>query len=188
MVRIKLTELQEEISHYLGVPYWKNKLENGKIVKEGFEGGKGNCRQIATETIRLAQKQKIDLVNLTQQEFYNFQKRNHIGIDCSGLVCQLLIFYGQLINKKIELNIRRTSADMLTSSPLAKEIKLKDVQTGDLIRQKNGHHVLFIVDKSKDIITYVDSSREGRGVRFGQYDTKDKTFENQGFFRLFLFD
>ncbi len=188
MVRIKLTELQEEISHYLGVPYWKNKLDNGKIIKEGFEGGKGNCRQIATETIRLAQKQKIDLVNLTEQEFYNFQKRNHIGIDCSGLVCQLLIFYGQLINKKIEFNIRRTSANMLTSSPLAKEIKLKDVRTGDLIRQKNGHHVLFIIDKEGDVINYVDSSLKGRGVKLGQYNIKDKNFENEGFFRLFFFD
>ena len=188
MVRIKLTEFQEEIGHYLGIPYWKNKLENGKIIKEGFLGGKGNCRQIASETIRLAQKQNIDLTKLSNQEFYNFQKKNHIGVDCSGLACQLFIFYGQLIGKKVELNIRRTSADMLTSSPLAKEIKLKDIQTGDLIRQKNGHHLLFIIDKEGDIINYIDSSREGRGVKFGQYNIKDKTFENQGIYRLFLFD
>ena len=89
-----------------------------------------------------------------------------------------------MIGKKVEFNIRRTSADMLTSSPLAKKIKLKDVQTGDLIRQKNGHHLLFIIDKEGDIINYIDSSREGRGVKFGQYNIKDKTFENQGIYRL----
>ena len=67
-------QLKEEIEHYIGLPYSKNVLKNGKIIKEQFLGGKGNCRQIATETIRLAQKQNIDLVKLTNQEFYNFQK------------------------------------------------------------------------------------------------------------------
>ena len=83
----------EEIEKYIGLPYSKNILKDGKIIKEQFLGGKGNYRQIATETIRLAQKQKIDLIKLTNQEFYNFQKKNHLGIDCSGLVCQLLNFY-----------------------------------------------------------------------------------------------
>jgi len=179
MVRIKLIELQEEIGYYIGLPYSKNILKDGKIIKEQFLGGKGNYRQIATETIKLAQKQNIDLIKLSNQEFYNFQKKNHLGIDCSGLVCQLLNFY---FDAKLEP--RKTSADMLTSAPISKEIKPNEIQTGDLVRQKKGHHVLFIIEKQKNIIFYVDSSILGRGVRYGQADLTDKSFTHQGFFRL----
>ncbi len=179
MVGNKLTQLKKEIEHYIGLPYSKNILKDGKIIKEQFLGGKGNCRQIATETIRLAQKQKIDLLKLTNQEFYNFQKKNHLGIDCSGLVCQLLNFYFET-----NLNPRKNSANMLTSAPLSKEIKEEDIKTGDLVRQKNGHHVLFIIEKQGNIIKYVDSSRENRGVKYGQFDLQDKTFKHLGFYRL----
>jgi hypothetical protein len=178
MVRTKL-ELQQEIEKYIGLPYSKNILKDGKIIKEQFLGGKGNCRQIATETIRLAQKQKIDLTQLNNQEFYNFQKKNHIGIDCSGLTCQLLNFY---FNS--DLNPRRTSANMLTSTPISKKIKPIEIKTGDLVRQKNGHHVLFIIEKQGNIINYVDSSISGKGVKYGQADLTDKSFTHQGFFRL----
>jgi hypothetical protein len=179
MVRNKL-ELKQEIEHYLGLPYSKNILKNGKIIKEQFLGGKGNCRQIATETIRLAQKQNLDLTKSTNQEFYNFQKKNHLGIDCSGLAVQLLNFYFGT-----ELNPRKLSANMLTSAPISKEIiDQNNLKTGDLVRQKDGHHVLFIVEKQDNIITYVDSSREGRGVKYGTADLTDKTFQHNGFFRI----
>ena len=186
MVRTKLiNQLKEEINHYIGLPYSKNILKDGKIIKERFMGGKGNAKEIALQTIDLANQQKIKLLELSPQEIYNFQKKNKIGIDCSGLICQLLIFYGNLINKKIDLNIRRTSANMLTSAPLSKEIKnYKDIQTGDLVRQKNGHHALFIIDCQNDIINYVDSSISGRGVRYGQANLNDKNFDNQGIYRL----
>lgn len=190
MVRTKLIdELKLEINKYIGLPYWKNVLKDGKIIKEGFMGGKGNAKEIALRTVELANLKKIKLLDLSNQEIYNFQKKNKIGIDCSGLVCQLLFFYGELIGKKINLNPRKTSADMLTSNPLSKQINNKnDIQTGDLIRQKNGHHVLFIVEKNDDVITYVDSSRENRGVNYGEANLTDSNFENQGIFRLFLFD
>jgi len=175
----KLDLLKQEIQYYVGLPYSKNVLREGKIIKEKFLGGKGNYRQIATETIKLAQKQKIDLVKLSNQEFYNFQKKNHIGIDCSGLVCQLLNFYFQA-----NLNPRKTSADMLTSAPLSQEIKPNEIKTGDLVRQKNGHHVLFIIEKQGNIIYYIDSSFEGRGVKYGKTNITDKNFIHQGFYRL----
>jgi len=179
MVRNKL-ELKQEIEHYIGLPYSKNILKNGKIIKEQFLGGKGNSIQIATETIRLAQKQNLDLTKLTNQEFYNFQKKNHLGIDCSGLAVQLLNFYFGT-----ELNPRKISANMLTSAPISKEITdQNDLQTGDLVRQKDGHHVLFIVEKQGNIITYIDSSREGRGVKYGTADLTNKNFQHNGFFRL----
>ena len=186
MVRTKLiNQLKEEINHYIGLPYSKNILKDGKIIEEKFMGGKGSAKEIALHTVDLANQQKIKLLDLSPQQIYNFQKKNKIGIDCSGLICQLLMFYGNLLGKKIELSIRKTSADMLTSTSLSKEIKnYDDIQTGDLIRQKNGRHALFIIDRQDDTINYVDSSFLGRGVKYGQFNLNDKNFANQGIYRL----
>ena len=188
MVGSKLTEkIKQEADHYLNLPYMINILRDGKIIKERFMGGKGNWKEIEKETQKLAKIEQTNLKKLNPQQFYNFQKKHKIGIDCSGLAVQLLTFYGKLINKKINLNPRKTSADNLTSIPLAQKITdFDDIQTGDLIRQKNGHHVLFVIEKQANIIHYVDSSFEGRGVRYGQFDLTDKNFSHQGFFRLFF--
>jgi hypothetical protein len=180
MVGTKLIQLKEEIKHYIGLPYWKNKIVDGKIVKEGFKGGKGEGKEIALQTIELANDKNIKLISLSSKEIYNFQKKNHIGIDCSGLACQLLNFYFDA-----KLNPRKTSADMLTSAPISKQITdLNDLKTGDLVRQKNGHHLLFIIEVIGNIVYYVDSSFSGRGVRYGKFDINDKSFTNQGFWRL----
>lgn len=156
MAGTKLTQLKEEINHYIGIPYWKNKLVDGKIIKEGIFGGKGTCQQIAAKTIELAQKQNIDLLKLSSEEIYKFQKKNKLGIDCSGLISNLLNFYF-----KINLNSRRTSAKMLTSEPLSTEIKdTKNIKTGDMLRFDNGNHVIFVIEKNNDIISCVQSSKK----------------------------
>jgi len=184
-----INSLLTEAEHYLDLPYMSNRLKDGRIIKERFLGGKGHWQQLQQATQKLAQKQNIELKNLSKQELYNFQKKHQIGIDCSGLATQLLIFYGKLLNKKINLNPRRTSADMLTSAPLSKLIvNPKKVKTGDLVRQKNGHHLLFILKKEGQTIKYIHSSREGRGVKYGQFKLSDKTFPNQGIYRLLLLD
>lgn len=166
-----------------------NTLRNHKVINEKFMGAKGNWQQIQSETRKIAKFENIKLENLSQQQLYNFQKKHHLGIDCSGLATNLLIFYGNLINKKIDLNIRHTSADILTSNPLSKKIEdLSDVKTGDLVRQKNGHHVLFVIEKINNTIYYVESARKNRKVSLGQFDLTDKSFDNQGIYRLFLFN
>lgn len=184
MVRTKLNTLKQEIGHYINLPYMRNTIKNGKVIKERFLGGKGNWKDIKKQTILLAKKEKIDLSNLSPKNLYNFQKKHHLGIDCSGLVSQLLNFY---LNS--HLNPRHTSADMLTSTKLSQKIEnQKDIQTGDLVRQKNGHHVLFIIEKKGNTIHYVDSSFIGRGVKYGQFNLNDPNFDNQGVYRLFFFD
>jgi len=162
-----------------------NVVREGKIIKERFLGGKGTWKDIQKEIKKLAKEEKTNLTKLSPQHLYNFQKKHKIGIDCSGLATQLLIFYGNLIGKKINLNPRKTSADMLTSPPLSQRITDFDlIQTGDLIRQKNGHHILFIIEKKGKIIDYIDSSFDGRGVKYGQVNITDPLFDNQGIFRL----
>lgn len=187
MARTKLDQLKQEIEHYLNLPYMINIIRDGKIIKQRFLGAKGYWKDIEKETNLLAKKEKIDLKSLSPQRLYNFQKRHKIGIDCSGLATQLLNFYGQILGKKIDLNPRKTSADMLTSAPLSVKIDdIDNIQTGDLVRQKNGHHVLFIVEKKGKTIDYVQSSFWGRGVKYGQADLTDPSFENQGIYRLKL--
>jgi hypothetical protein len=190
MVRSQLiNSLLEEAGHYLNLPYMSNCLKDNKIVKERFLGGKGHWQQLQQQSQKIAQENDLNLKNASKQEIYNLQKKNQIGIDCSGLVTQLLIFYGNLINQKIDLNPRKTSADMLTSSPLSKEItNNQNIKPADLIRQKDGHHLLFVLQKKGQIIKYIESSQEKRGVKYGQFNLSDKTFPNQGIYRLLLFD
>ncbi len=185
MVRTKLDQLKQEINHYIDLPYMINIIRHRRVVKERFLGAKGHWKEIQKETQRLAKENKINFKQLPAKRLYNFQKKHKIGIDCSGLVSQLLIYYGKLLGRKITLNPRKTSADMLTSEPLSVKIKdINEIQTGDLIRQKNGHHVLFIVEKNGKVIDYVNSSFWGRGVKYGQVDLTDPTFDNQGIYRL----
>ena len=184
MAGTQLNNLKQEINHYLDLPYMRNVLKNGVVIKERFLGGKGNWKEIKKQTISLAKKENIDLNKLTHQQLYNFLKKHHIGIDCSGLVSQLLNFYFNT-----HLDPRHTSADMLTSAKLSKKIDdFDDIQTGDMVRQKNGHHVLFIIEKQNQIIYYVDSSLTGRGVKLGQFNITDQAFDNQGIYRLFFFN
>ena len=185
MARTKLDQLKQEIEHYINLPYMINIIRDGHVVKERVFGGKGHWREIQKETQKLAKDNHLDLKKLDSKHLYNFQKKHQIGIDCSGLATQLLIFYGDLFHKKINLQPRKTSADMLTSSPLSVKITdPNDIQTGDLIRQKNGHHVLFIIDKKGPTINFVQSSFWGRGVKYGQANITDPSFENEGIYRI----
>ncbi len=181
MVRTKLEDLRQEILKYIGVPYHINipKL----ISKENVLVGKGNAKEIALKTIEIANQNNIKLLELSPQQIYNLQKKNNIGIDCSGLVCHLLNFYFGT-----KLDVRKTSADMLTSTPLSQKINFSDIKTADLIRQKNGHHVLFVIEKIGNKVIYVDSSRNKRGVRYGEFEINDKNFKSNGAYRLFLLD
>ncbi|HEX8923691.1 MAG TPA: hypothetical protein VF828_03080, partial [Patescibacteria group bacterium] len=159
MVGTELDQLKLEIAHYLGLPYWKNVIKDGKVVKEGILGGKGSSKEIALKTIEIANTEGIDILKLNNRQFHNFQKKHHIGIDCSGLAYNLLDFYYQLLhqdsvfeclmgvkdaNGNHQKGVRKVNADMLTSSINAFKIdNYDDIKTADLIRMDNGTHVIF---------------------------------------------
>ncbi len=144
------------IPKYLGIPYYSNihhlKSDNIALL------GKGNYKEIAK----------------AQKEF----PQRRIGIDCSGLVCQLLNLP----------NPRRTNANMLTSAPLSHPIDIKDIKSGDLIRQKKGHHVVLVIKKIGDEIEYIESSRKKGGVVKNTISIHDPEFFKEGVFRLFFLD
>lgn len=165
-----IDQLKENILHYIGLPYWRNKLIDGQIVKAGIFGGKGTCEQIAAKTIELSQKQNIDILNSTPQQIYNFQKRNKLGIDCSGLTSNLLNLVLKIKEINFQIDTFKTSAAMLTSPKFSTKIEdLNQIQTGDLIRLDNGKHVIFIIEKIGNTISYVQSSQKTftRGVHYG---------------------
>lgn len=179
MVGTKLNLLLLEIQKYVGLPYFTNSGRYKMLSSNNTLVGKGNAKEIALQTIEYANKENIKLTSLNSQQIYFFQKKHHLGIDCSGLACQLLNFYFSL-----KLDPRKTSAHQLTSPPLSSAIKLVDIRTGDLIRQKNGHHVLFIINRVGDTINYIDSSRNGRGVNTSSFSLSKPNIEIEGVFRL----
>jgi hypothetical protein len=175
MVRVKLNELKQEITKYIGIPYFSNIHH---LAADNILVGKGTTKEIALKTVEYANSENVKLLEFSPQQIYNFQKKHGLGIDCSGLVCHLLNFY-----QNANLDVRKTSADMLTSAPISKLVS--DIQTGDLIRQQNGHHVLFVIEKIGQKIIYVDSSLSGRGVRYGEINLpEDQDKLSQGVFRL----
>jgi len=178
MVGDKLTVLKNEIVHYIGIPYFSNV---GKYKNNGDNVlvGKGTAKEIALTTIEVANRENIKLTDFTPRQIYMFQKKHHLGIDCSGLACNLFNFY-----QNANLDVRKTSAAMLTSPPLSVKIDINLASTGDLIRQKNGHHLLFIIEKINNTIYYVDSSHSGRGVHYGDIDITNQKSLKQGVFRL----
>lgn len=178
MVGTKLEELKLEISHYIGIPYFSN-VGKHKNNGENVLVGKGTAKEISLKTIEYANLENIKLNSLTALQIYQFQKKHHLGVDCSGLACNLLNFY-----QNADLNVRKTSADMLTSNPLSKIIDVNRATTGDLVRQKNGHHVLFVIEKIGNTIHYVDSSILGKGVKYGNFDITDQLAINQGVYRI----
>ena len=182
-----VTLLKEEINKYLGIPYFIN---NPKIPSSPLNAfvGKGNSLEIAQATISTAQKLNVDLIRMNNRQIYNFQKKNHIGIDCSGLAYHLLNFiYKYKTNKLLEdcligtdnkPGVRRLSANLLTSPPNASPVTdYSQIRTGDLIRMDNGNHVIIIIEKIGNKIHYVHSSDRtlNRGVHLGSITLNDPT-------------
>lgn len=179
MVGTKLDLLIKEVNKYQNLPYFCNRGIHKNISTNNALVGKGSAHDIAQTTLEIANQENIKLPNLTTVQIYNFQKKHHIGIDCSGLACQLLNFYFSL-----SLDPRKTSANHLTSSPLSTAIKLDNIRTGDLIRQKNGRHILFIINRLGDTVTFVDSRRDGHGVKISTFFLSQPNIKIDGVYRL----
>lgn len=163
--------VRDKLNEYLGLPYFINIGKHKVLSANNALIGKGTAKEIALQTIEYANIQKIDLLKLNNRQIHNFQKKNHLGIDCSGLICNLL---------ELKYDVRKTSADMLTSLPISKPVK--KLQPNDLIRQKDGKHALLVLDVNKDLITYTHSSRDTFGVVIETKKLSD--IPNDGFWRI----
>jgi len=162
-------------------PYWINKLAKGM---RGPYSGKGTPSQIKHAASLRASKLGIDLTRLSQSGLLTFLKQNRIGIDCSGLVYNLVDCFdkekgGQGVAPRLFGSLDfpdwnpawRANADKLTSHQVTRKVELTNVHVGDLIRLQNGKHVLFVVDKTSGSLSYVHSSRlltKVTGVHLGK--------------------
>lgn len=162
------TKLKQAIDRYLGLPYFINRpirhLPQNALV------GKGTWQEITAEAKKLNPK----FSKLSPQQKYNFLKKNHLGIDCSGLAYHLL--NNLLSIKKTFPDVRHLSADMLTNHQNSQKISCYDqIKAGDLIRTHRGHHVIFIIKKTNNTIHYIHSTNRTivHGVHLGKISIID---------------
>lgn len=177
----ELILLKQEINHYLGIPYWSNKIIDNKIYLNGPFGGKGSWRQIQKITEILLKKANIDPQTVTAKQVYCLQKKHRLGIDCSGLVYHLLNYWYKIhFHKSIKRHLHGTNnkfgprrINVASLSSNKNSIRLKNInlaKTGDLIIMDKKRHVLFVVESKNDHIVYVHSSRRTKitGVHYGK--------------------
>lgn len=139
-------------------PYWIN---NFKKLKYGPGGGKGLPEEIVKQVEDRARADKINLETLSEKEIIGFMKKNRVGIDCSGFVFWLLNaldlekggngIADNIPNSKGRFIKIRASSKMLTDERVSFFIKeINNIQPGDMIRLKGGHHLAIVVDIEKD--------------------------------------
>lgn len=150
-------------------PYFNNKRSK---VRGGLRVliGKGSPADLITETELLALREKIELKNLNEDQIKKFMVDHNLGIDCSGLAYYILDTEFKSKNKgslskyikrpwiknplrKLIAKIRtveNTGVSTFNNEKNSKEIKLKDIQPGDMIIMMNTgknndiHHVLIV--------------------------------------------
>jgi hypothetical protein len=172
-------------------PYFIN---TGGFLKEPVFAGKGDPGAIEEKATGIFSH--ISMVDKTEDLIRTEMVENGLGLDCSGLVYQVLDFWlkdsgkGELkdyLPKFHSINPRKilsriakpqasVSADMFTSTPLSKKVDVREVLPGDLIRTRGGKHILFVTeveyenDSTPKVITFVNSAREYKrhGVRYSK--------------------
>jgi len=185
MVRSSLKKHSQEFLNFsvgnkqVSIPYWSNKLKNGRIVTEGAFGGKATPNQIKKATQKAAKKEKLDLKTLSSDQIFYLMKRNKIGIDCSGLVYQILNSYFKKIKKlnldKILLGsqgkrgVRRVGVKQFADPQNSTPTKFATLKPGDLIIVNQKKHIILVLDIQKNQITYIHSSHQTlkNGIHLG---------------------
>jgi hypothetical protein len=201
MVKKLPEEVQKFIDRYFALdvagkkvicPYFMN---IGGIFKDSVMAGKGDPLEIEAKAADIFSH--ISLVDKSE-EFIRTEMLDHgLGVDCSGLVYQILNKWLRDVANKGEFkdylpkqktfNPRKmvsrllkpqssVNADMLTSEPISTKVEIKDIQPGDMIRTRGGKHILFITeveynaDKTPKTLTFVNSTTYyiRNGMRYGK--------------------
>ncbi|MCL5090552.1 MAG: hypothetical protein M1514_00935 [Patescibacteria group bacterium] len=162
-------------------PYWRDRLS---LALVGPYGGKGRPEQIVEATSNEAEKAGVDLNKMSAEEILAFMQRKKIGIDCSGLAFWLL----DVLDKERDGNgitddipgakgkfLTRASVEMLTSDEVSREVILKEIKPGDMIKVDEGRHILIVMKVMRDMgkvgeIEYAHSSQRTKikGVHLGK--------------------
>ncbi len=179
----------------ISCPYFIN---SGGFLKSPVYSGKGTPDEIVLEIKKYLTK--IGNHEYSEEELIQIMKSKGIGIDCSGLVYDLLdiwvrenkISLTQNLPKVNLINIRKfisrmikpqnsINADEFTSEPFGERVNIIDIKPGDLIRTRAGKHILIILEVEYDErltpkkIKYLESASKYKkdGVRYGEIYLND---------------
>ena len=174
---------------------------NVKHTRAGLRSlvGKGTPQEIEEEVNIFAKLRNFNLEKVSENEIRQFMQKEGIGIDCSGLVSQILDTWlksekmGDLQSnvtfpklsffKRMVIKLRpieNIGANLLTNNENSTPIELENVQVGDLIRLKGikkGHHIAIITDVNEKEIEYVHSTKhygQNNGIKKGKIKILDK--------------
>ena len=176
-------------------PYYQNVW---KTTKKPVYSGKGLPKEIEKEIEKLVDQKPI-LRTVDKETFRHYLVMAGIGIDCSGLVFNLLNQYlidkfGQQLKESVNLKGKpvyrqiifrlrpRTnlSAHELTSFPVSQKIDWQDSQPGDLLKVGRPHVALitkvWLKNKKISKIQYAHSTSQYKiehGVRIGEITIKN---------------
>jgi len=184
-------------------PYYQNLR---KKTKPPVFSGKGNPKEIETEIEKIL-KIKPEIIKYSYDSKRLALVEANLGIDCSGLVVNILNkFLKETMNKSLFSIIPRNafsfrrqlsfilrprtnlSAHDLSSPPISKKIDIKKIKPGDLFKVGKGHiAIVSQVWKTKKQLkkfTYIHSTPDygiKYGVKKGQIIIKDikKPLKNQ---------
>lgn len=131
--------------------------------------GKSDPQTLVKDTEEFAKEQNFDLQKATVAEIREFMEDNQLGTDCSGFTYHLLDFLLKKIGqggmekagfpKASKSNVQILSSDQFTI-PVT---DLNQAQSGDLIKlnsEGDGLHIIIIIDRQGDQITYAHSSQK----------------------------
>ena len=115
-----------------------------------------------------AKEQNFDLKKASTEEIREFMKKNNLGLDCSGFVYRMLDFLVQEVKGKSLTeagfeHVGLTNVAILTDNIHSAKIGLKDIKPGDMIKTNSTgdiDHLLIVIDRKKNQLTYAHSSRE----------------------------
>lgn len=93
--------------------------------------GKGTPEQIVEATIKIAEIEKVNLTNASAEAIREFMLLHGLGVDCSGMV------YNVLSTAGLSFDLLVNKASAATFEPISKLIDFKEVASGDIILIKN---------------------------------------------------
>ena len=164
-------------NHKILCPYFNNR-------RSGVRGalrvliGKGTPQDIEEEALLFALREKINLDSLNEEELKKFLVDHNLGIDCSGFVYHVLDAELKGLKKHLKHPwiknplrkliaklrvVENTGVATFNNDINTKEVKLSEVQPGDIIIMMNTglkndlHHILIVYEVSEKLVKYSHS-------------------------------
>jgi hypothetical protein len=131
--------------------------------------GKSSPEVITQTAVKLADREQVDLTEISEEQIRKFLEDHKLGIDCSGFAYRMLDFASKKILKK-DLrdaagldHVGNTNVELLTSSDFTEDVNnLADIKPGDLIKVRSAEkppHVMVVLEIKDKKIIYAHSSK-----------------------------